>query len=498
MAPAGHAQGAAPRNLPGHQALAMLQSASRELRELDVGSSVDRVPLSELTPMRFATEYVQRNKPVIITGAIEAWPALRLWGERYLTAHPAAELEVTVDVTPNGRGDAITAAADPATGALDRWFVTPHERRMRLPEFFRLMRETRARERRQKPGEMPREVPYMQHQNSNLTEELAALLADIAPGLPWAEEVFGGPPEATNLWIGDARSTTSFHKDHYENLYAVIRGTKVFTLLPPCDAFRMYLERCPAASYLPRCEVPPGAQWREVSPEPGRAPGAAGRHGEQGAAEEAVAAGQDEAAADERRLVAVLQDPGYEVLWSAVDTSVHDPAVRRAQPLFYGPQPGPAGAAQGGARGRGTAGAESEEGSSDGETDAWDAAGGAPLIAEVGPGDLFYLPSIWYHQVDQREGGGPSGRGGGRGQHRERRRPAGEGAAHGRGKAAGCGEEREEEEEEEEDYVIAVNFWYDMKYDNHYASFRLVERLATALGLAQEPPQRDHLGEGGE
>jgi jumonji domain-containing protein 7 len=58
-----------------------------------------------------------------------------------------------------------------------------------------------------------------QHQNSSLTVEYPALVEDIQPGLPWAEDVFGGPPEATNLWIGDERSVTSFHKDHYENLY---------------------------------------------------------------------------------------------------------------------------------------------------------------------------------------------------------------------------------------------------------------------------------------
>ena len=52
----------------------------------------------------------------------------------------------------------------------------------------------------------------MQHQNNSLTEEYPALQADIQPGLQWADRVFGGPPEATNLWIGDDRSVTSFHK----------------------------------------------------------------------------------------------------------------------------------------------------------------------------------------------------------------------------------------------------------------------------------------------
>ncbi|GFR40670.1 hypothetical protein Agub_g1258, partial [Astrephomene gubernaculifera] len=196
--------------------LKLLQNKSREVRELDVGRHVDRVPISQLSPMRFATEYVQRNKPVIITGAIDSWPAMRLWGERYLVAHPAGRVPVTVDVTPNGRGDAITAVAPAGHSGCPppRWFVTPHERRMTLGQFFALMKETRARDQQAECGGStpPREVPYMQHQNSNLSEELSPLLADVGEELGWAEEVFGGPPEAINLWIGDERSATSFHK----------------------------------------------------------------------------------------------------------------------------------------------------------------------------------------------------------------------------------------------------------------------------------------------
>ena len=38
-----------------------------------------------------------------------------------------------------------------------------------------------------------------------------------------------------NLWIGDERSVSSIHKDHFENMYAVVSGQKTFTLLPPTD-----------------------------------------------------------------------------------------------------------------------------------------------------------------------------------------------------------------------------------------------------------------------
>ena len=40
-------------------------------------------------------------------------------------------------------------------------------------------------------------------------------------------EALGSLPEAANLWIGSDASVTSFHHDHYENMYAVVSGTKV-------------------------------------------------------------------------------------------------------------------------------------------------------------------------------------------------------------------------------------------------------------------------------
>ena len=38
-------------------------------------------------------------------------------------------------------------------------------------------------------------------------------------------------------------------QDHYENLYAVVSGAKVFFLLPPSDAYRMSMRRYPLAQY---------------------------------------------------------------------------------------------------------------------------------------------------------------------------------------------------------------------------------------------------------
>lgn len=42
-------------------------------------------------------------------------------------------------------------------------------------------------------------------------------------------------PDAVNFWLGNDRSTTSLHKDNYENIYAQIRGEKHFVLLAPVE-----------------------------------------------------------------------------------------------------------------------------------------------------------------------------------------------------------------------------------------------------------------------
>jgi jumonji domain-containing protein 7 len=38
-------------------------------------------------------------------------------------------------------------------------------------------------------------------------------------------------------------------QDPYENIYAVVRGSKTFTLLPPADAYRLHMQLFPVARY---------------------------------------------------------------------------------------------------------------------------------------------------------------------------------------------------------------------------------------------------------
>ncbi len=61
---------------------------------------------------------------------------------------------------------------------------------------------------------------------------------------------------------------TSFHKDPYENLYAVVAGAKTFTLLPPCDVYRLAMRPYRSATYRPVADPDGGMHLRPALHDP--------------------------------------------------------------------------------------------------------------------------------------------------------------------------------------------------------------------------------------
>jgi jumonji domain-containing protein 7 len=75
------------------------------------------------------------------------------------------------------------------------------------------------------------------------------LAAEVPPFIEIAKEAFGNQPDAVNIWIGDERAVSSMHKDHYENMYCVVKGRKHFTLLPPAAIACLYETTYDSARY---------------------------------------------------------------------------------------------------------------------------------------------------------------------------------------------------------------------------------------------------------
>lgn len=236
----------------------LLDALSREVRELSLGCTGEVARIEgPPNPLRFLREFVLPNRPCIIANAIDHWPALRLWSNSYLCSQ-LAHHSVSCHFTPDGRADALVEAtgdsglgfdhddggreggeiakAGTASGLI---FASALVEVLPFPEALNHVLRSSCEG----------AVAYLQQQNNCFPLEFSALSEDADGDIGWASQALGCKPEAVNLWIGTEDSVTSFHKDHYENLYAVVSGEKNFTLLPPTDVHRMYVKKYPIAHY---------------------------------------------------------------------------------------------------------------------------------------------------------------------------------------------------------------------------------------------------------
>uniref|UniRef100_H2Z173 Bifunctional peptidase and (3S)-lysyl hydroxylase JMJD7 n=1 Tax=Ciona savignyi TaxID=51511 RepID=H2Z173_CIOSA len=299
----------------------VLSECASEARELYLRGSVethDGAP----TALEFHRKWVARNVPCVFRNIIDHWPALHRWNEAYLARRMGEKL-IDVAVTPDGFADAVR----------DGKFMLPEERSMTFSTFLRHLSE--------KDGS---DVFYIQKQNSNLTSDFAEIKDDVDPDFAWATEAFGCKPDAVNFWMGGERAVTSLHKDHYENLYCVVKGKKTFTLIPPSDRPFLPYNSYPCYQHyhhdgwkIKRIAEPPTVPWISIDP----------------------------------------LNP---------DLQQH-PAYQQAR----------------------------------------------PITCTVRAGEVLYLPSLWYHHVQQTDG------------------------------------------------TIAVNYWHDMDFDIKYAYFQTLDKLTSLL-----------------
>lgn len=184
--------------------------------------------------------YVATNRPFVIRGAASSWESNKAWNAEYLSEVMAGQ-HVNVAITNQGNADAIVETED---GKLT--FVEPYERE-------ELFSDVIAKIQKQELGEAdPKVIRYAQTQNDNLRNEYESLFEDVPKDIPFARIALQQSPDAINFWLGSSRSTTSLHKDNYENIYVQVLGKKHFTLMPPVEAACVNEKAIPAAKYAPR------------------------------------------------------------------------------------------------------------------------------------------------------------------------------------------------------------------------------------------------------
>jgi len=161
-----------------------------DIAELYLQSEVAEIHHS-ITPLAFYREYVSKNIPLVIRGAIKHWPAIGKWSIPNFRKVLGDE-KVSVAVTPNGYADAIVKQDD------KEFFVMPDERLLTISTFLDTLENTKEDS-----------VFYIQQQNSNFIHNFRKLWPDAETEISWASEAFGKQPDAVNFWMGDERAVTS-------------------------------------------------------------------------------------------------------------------------------------------------------------------------------------------------------------------------------------------------------------------------------------------------
>ena len=217
------------------------------------GGGVARVP-ADGDALAFYRAHVAASRPAVISrGLLSAWPATSKWRDLDALAETMGSATISVGVTPDGRADSLVERRGEGEGSW--FFAMPEIRGMTVRDFVTLLRTSREDARKG--------VPYVSHQNDSLTQQFPKLAQDVGPEVEaLGRKLFGKGPDAVNLWIGDARSVSSMHRDPYENLYAVVHGEKTFTLLPPTERPRLRHVRCRSATWRQRNA---NAEWELVA-----------------------------------------------------------------------------------------------------------------------------------------------------------------------------------------------------------------------------------------
>lgn len=170
----------------------------------------------KLSAQQFLDEYYATNQPVIITGMLDDWPALRKWSPAYFREHYAQrEVEVQFGREADAQYEMNSVA---------------HKRKMAFGEYASLVESSGT----------TNDFYMTANNNSQNRQALRELWDDIGQ-LPEYLKQEGVPTGF--LWFGTAGTVTPFHHDLTNNFMAQVKGRKRLRIMAACEVARVYNQR---------------------------------------------------------------------------------------------------------------------------------------------------------------------------------------------------------------------------------------------------------------
>ncbi|GAB3158803.1 hypothetical protein GCM10027290_62620 [Micromonospora sonneratiae] len=182
-----------------------------DLRSTDLAGGLDR--RTDLSATEFFDRYYFANRPVILAGAVDDWPARQQWSLASLRER-LGDVEVEV---MTGRD------SNPEHG----WQHDAHRTRMSFADYLTMV-ET--------GGET--NDHYMVARNENWRNGLRPLARDVrpVPGIIDPDLL----PEMVTLLLGPAGTVTGLHQDNMNILLCQVMGRKHVRLVPSYQRQRVY------------------------------------------------------------------------------------------------------------------------------------------------------------------------------------------------------------------------------------------------------------------
>jgi hypothetical protein len=184
-----------------------LLATYRKLSRLDPASG-EIARRHRLARSEFLQGYYCINRPVIITGMMDDWPALRKWNLDYF-GEKFGDREVDVQVVREAGGDA---------AELERANDARSNRRMRFSDFIERVRTAGGTN------------------DFTMTANHKGVLPELWDDLiPIPEYLEGDAPHGGCFWLDPAGTITPFHHDLNNSLMAQVIGRKRVQVVPSWD-----------------------------------------------------------------------------------------------------------------------------------------------------------------------------------------------------------------------------------------------------------------------
>lgn len=168
---------------------------------------------------QFLQEIWGPQKPAVLTGMMDEWPALSRWTDGYLN-QVAGDVEVDVSASKDGffSGDA------------EKGFIYAGRfKKFRFRDYLAEVQNPKAEDK-------------LYLQQAPLDEQFPPLVNDVL-----APPFLKGREESVRLWIGPAGNISPLHYDGADNFLCQVRGRKRLVLFAPSDTDSLYPNRMTSA-----------------------------------------------------------------------------------------------------------------------------------------------------------------------------------------------------------------------------------------------------------